>query len=188
MYIYRTSRGVAAAGGGDRPSLWPRALRPERRATATAVAVAPATGKHFVSRNYCCAATVVAPGPTTTHTAYRIPHVNAPAVFAPLPPSPPSPSPAIFLSRFLTSPSVFRLTNVVPCFRRPSTVVRAPRQNASDFRVPDGRRHRSRPRFRYVPTNAINELWIIRRVCVCVKAATGRYITMSYPHERFNHI
>lgn len=116
VHIYRTSRGVAAAGGGDRPSLWPRALRPERRATATAVAVAPATGKHFVSRNYCCAATVVAPGPTTTHTAYRIPHVNAPAVFAPLPPSP-----AIFLSRFLTCPSVFRLTNVVPCFRRPSS-------------------------------------------------------------------
>lgn len=121
VFIYRTSRGAAAAGGGDRPSLWPRALRPERRATATAVAVAPATGKHFVSRNYCCAASVVAPGPTTTHTEYRIPHVNAPAVFAPLPPPPsPSPSPTIFLSRFLTSPTFSRLTNGVSCFRRPS--------------------------------------------------------------------
>jgi len=65
--------------GGDRPSLWPRALRPERRATATAVASPAATGKRLCRAIVVPRPSVVAPGPTAYSTQLQSAHHPLPA-------------------------------------------------------------------------------------------------------------
>jgi hypothetical protein len=65
--------------GGDRPSLWPRALRPERRATATAVASPAATGKRLCRAIVVPRPFVVAPGPTAYSLQLQSTHHPLPA-------------------------------------------------------------------------------------------------------------
>lgn len=65
--------------GGDRPSLWPRALRPERRATATAVASPAATGKRLCRAIVVPRPFVVAPGPTAYTIQLQSTHHPLPA-------------------------------------------------------------------------------------------------------------
>lgn len=65
--------------GGDRPSLWPRALRPKRRATATTVASPAATGKRLCRAIVVPRPFVVAPGPTAYTIQLQSTHHPLPA-------------------------------------------------------------------------------------------------------------